>query len=166
MDIKTLDTTVNSSTIQFEGNGLELAYELREVAVGELKLLLERELAVDKSAGENELYYNSEDVEEEDLLDDKEEQFFHDDDEIIDVDEEVIQDDDIASLANIDTELSTKIEQFKSFIAYADLIIKSNGDYTFSTDSPITEIITAFKRITIIADSYGEIDFTTGFKTV
>lgn len=169
MDLKTINTSVKSSNINFDGNALELLYELRETAVGELKLLLERELATENARTEDTLYHVVKDFEDEVFIEDATEEVYLSDsltEEELQADLESVGSDDVQATHTINTNLADTINQYRIFIAYVDGIIKTEGVATFNTNDPISEIISAFKRITFIAENYGEIEYFTGSTTV
>ncbi|EHT6205174.1 hypothetical protein [Staphylococcus pseudintermedius] len=147
MDLKTLNVFVESETFDFAGDAFDFLLEMREKALNELKLLLEKELAIENVKDSEELYLLEDDIydiagedeTETDLID-------SDIEEIADVEEAV----DVSNHTRYDTTIASKIEKFKNFVSYADSIISKNGVHSFTTNDPINEIINEFKKITSV----------------
>ncbi|MBC8715948.1 hypothetical protein FXW04_12260, partial [Staphylococcus pseudintermedius] len=119
MDLKTLNVFVESETFDFAGDAFDFLLEMREKALNELKLLLEKELAIENVKDSEELYLLEDDIydiagedeTETDLID-------SDIEEIADVEEAV----DVSNHTRYDTTIASKIEKFKNFVSYADSI--------------------------------------------
>lgn len=168
MDINTINATVNNSIVQFEGTAYELLIELRQRAVGELKILLERELLLGLNDNQQSYY----------IFDDEERELsFQSTDEIIynitnEESEEIKAIDsgndslEQSLSEQLDTDIVTKIRNISSFLEFSDKIIKVKGEHDTSSSSPVDDIINQFKKIDSVKENYGEFVISTGFKTL
>lgn len=143
MDLKTLNVFIESDAFDF-------LLEMREKALNELKFLLEKELAIENVKGSEELYLLEDDIY--DIAGEDEVETG-----LVDVDEVEIADveetEEVPNHSRYDTNIASKIEQFKGFVAYADSIISKDGVHEFTTNNPVNETISEFQKITSI--SYG-----------
>ncbi|WP_415408966.1 hypothetical protein [Staphylococcus agnetis] len=165
MDINTINATVNNSIVQFEGSAYELLIELRQRAIGEIKILLEKELLL--GLNENlQNYYVSNEERELFVSSLDETNYNMTEDEIVQVSDVETSDEINSSLGEqFDLELVNKIQNIANFVGYADKIIKAKGNGEFSS-APVDEIITEFKKINSVKENYGEFVISTGFKTL
>ncbi|HEC2242000.1 TPA: hypothetical protein R1960_002188 [Staphylococcus delphini] len=147
MDLKTLNVFVKSEAFYFGGDAFDFLLEMREKALNELKLLLEKELAIENIKDSEELYLLEDDIYDIAGEDETETGLIDSDvEEIADVEEVV----DVPNHTRYDTTIASKIEKFKDFVAYADSIISKNGVHNFTTNDPVNEIISEFKKITTV----------------
>lgn len=170
MDINTINATVNNSIVQFDGSAYELLIELRQRAVGELKVLLERELLLGLNDNQQN-YYIFDDEERELFVPSVDEIIYNiteEESEEIEVADSVSEDDPLKqSLSEqLDTDIVTKIRNICSFLEFSDKIIKAKGVHEFSSSSPVDDIIIQFKKIDSVKENYGEFVISTGFKTL
>ncbi|MCQ9301384.1 hypothetical protein NQ043_09620 [Staphylococcus hyicus] len=165
MDINTINATVNNSIVQFEGSAYELLIELRQRAIGEIKILLEKELLLGLNENQQNYYVSNE--ERELFVSSIDETNYNmTEDEIVQVSDVETSDEINSSLGEqFDLELVNKIQNIADFVGYADEIIKAKGNGEFSS-TPVDEIITEFKKINSVKENYGEFVISTGFKTL
>lgn len=159
MDLKTVNTAVNSSLGNFEGTVLELVVFLRRRAVSDLIRLVETQLVYTNEFYEDASTTYTKDV----FITGKEERME------IDIEEQVALQDAVEPLVPqkfadiLDTNLGAKIIKFSNVITYFDNIINSDGVVSSGTAQ---DMINKFKELDGVVGSYGTFTLSDTYRTV